>query len=115
MADVRQQGFTMIFKKVLLCVIVLSLPIAASAIVFGGSSLGYMGYPSNDCAKPIKPFKPYSFDSQWEVDSYNTEVEQYNADFEAYIGCMKEYVENANNDIKRINEKIQEAIDEVRY
>jgi hypothetical protein len=84
-------------------------------MVFGGSNLGLGGYPSNSCTKPIKPTRPYTFDSQWEIDSYNREVDRYNSNFRDYIDCIKEYLDNADNDIKRIKEKAQEAIDEANY
>lgn len=102
------------FKAAALCTIILALPLSASALVYGGSNLGYSGYPSNDCTKPIKPTKPYSFDSKWEIRSYNSQVDEYNIEYRRYVSCIKEYIDNANNDIRRIKEKIQEAIDEVR-
>ncbi|MCF7821988.1 MAG: hypothetical protein K9M17_06060 [Mariprofundaceae bacterium] len=94
---------------------ILLFPLTAHALVFGGSNLGFSGYPSHDCIKPTKPIKPYSFDSQWEVDSYNSEVDLYNSQLQQYLSCIDEYIENANNDIKRIKEKAQEAIDETSY
>ena len=91
------------------------LPLNASAIVFGGSNLGIMGYPSHGCYKPTKPYKPYSLDSQWEVDSYNAEVNRYNSNLRQYLSCIDEYIDSASNDIKRIKEKAQEAVDEASY
>lgn len=102
-------------KTIILIILSLFLPFSAYAVIFGGSNLGYSGYPSHSCTKPIKPIKPYSFDSQWEIDSYNSQVEIYNSQLQLYISCIKEYIENSNNDIKRIKEKVQEAIDEASY
>ncbi|MFQ5687830.1 MAG: hypothetical protein ACE5GV_14355, partial [Candidatus Scalindua sp.] len=102
-------------KKSLIIVLFLAMPANVFAIVIGGSNLGIFGYPSHDCTKPTKPIKPYSFSSQWEIDSYNDEVERYNSGLEQYINCIQEYVDNVNNDIKRINEKAEEAIDEASY
>jgi hypothetical protein len=96
-------------------VLVLLFPLSGYAMVFGGSNLGFRGYPSHDCIKPTRPFKPYSFNSQWELDSYNTEVDLYNSQLRQYLSCIDEYVENAKNDIKRIKEKAQQAIDEASY
>jgi len=84
----------------------------AQAFVYGGSNLSFMGYPKHNCDKPIKPIKPYYLDSQWEIDSYNEEVEYYNSQLQEYLDCIEEYVDNANNDIKRIQQKAREAIDE---
>lgn len=91
------------------------MPTNASALVFGGSNLGFMGYPSHNCIKPSEPYKPYSFNSQWEIDAYNNEVDSYNSEFKQYARCIEEYIENADNDIKRVKEKAQEAIDSYNY
>jgi len=69
-------------------------------------------YPSHSCRKPSKPYKPYSFSSNWEVDSYNSEVRTYNSDLEEYIECIEQYIEEANSDIKKIQREQQEAIDD---
>ena len=85
----------------------------ALALVFGGSNLGLFGYPSHTYSPPYsKPYKPYSFSSQWEIDQYNSEVENYNYEMRSYRDCIREYVDNAKNDIKRIKEKANEAISE---
>jgi hypothetical protein len=76
----------------------------AFAVVFGGSNLGFMGYPKHNCSKP---YKPLSFKSEYELNRYKD-------DFENYIRCINEYVENANNDIKRVTEAAEEAISEVK-
>ncbi len=89
------------------------LPSVAFAIVFGGSNLGFMGYPDHSCTTPYsKPIKPYRFNDQWEIDQYNSRVSSYNYELETYMGCIDEYVENAKNDLKRIKEKANAAIAE---
>lgn len=87
----------------------------ASAVVFGGTNLGFGGYPSNECNKPLKPTKPYSFSNDWEIDRYNSEVDYYNTQLEEYSTCLREYIDNAQTDIQRIKEKIQESINGVGY
>jgi hypothetical protein len=87
------------------------MPAITNAGVYGGSNLGFQGYPSHQCRTPYKPNKPYSFDNQWEVDLYNSKVNSYNLELESYIRCIEEYIDNANNDIKRIQERVQEAVD----
>ena len=103
---------TQVMKKLLLIIIFVLTPIRINAAVYGGSNLGYGGYPSHSCIKPVTPFKPYSFNNKWEIDLYNSQVDLYNMQFRQYLNCIKEYLENANNDIKRIQEKSQDAIDE---
>ena len=100
-------------KKIFIALIILTASSNSFGIVFGGSNLGFLGYEEHTCSAPYStPTKPYSFDSQWEIDNYNRKVEQYNNELEEFVDCIKQYVENANNDIKRIREAIDEAIDE---
>ena len=87
----------------------------AQAMVLGGSNLGMMGYDSHSCGyKPDKPYKPFSFSNQYEVDNYNNKVETYNSEIDTYITCIQEYIENADNDINRIIEARNEAIREAK-
>ncbi|MGP1051891.1 hypothetical protein ACJ8PG_23510 [Serratia sp. CY68758] len=67
-------------------------PTAGNAAVFGGSNLSFSGYPEFD---EYPPSPPYGNDKYaWE--NYKREIE--------------DYVENANNDISRIKEAKDEAI-----
>lgn len=87
---------------IILTFFLLLISTTAFSFVSGGSNLGLMGYPEHTCSKP---YKPYEFNDQYELDSYRSEVQ-------TYINCINEYVENANNDIERIREAAQSAIDE---
>ena len=101
-------------NKILAVAALLILSLAASishSLVFGGSNLSLSSYPSANCYKPSPPYKPYSFNSQWEIDSYNLEVDSYNSSMRIYTNCINTYVENAQNDIERIKEAISDAID----
>lgn len=104
-----------VMKNSVFLLLLMIIPLNAEAYIYGGSNLGYSGYPSHDCNEPVKPFKPYSFTSQWEIDSYNAQVKNYNSQLQDYIACLEEYTDNANNDIKRIQEKAREAIDDKNY
>ncbi len=88
--------------------------IDAEAIVLGGSNLAIFGYADHSCNKPSKPYKPYQFYSEFEIDNYNLSVRRYNSELDSYIDCIKEYIENSENDMRRIREKIQEAINEAQ-
>ena len=46
----------------------------AKAMVYGGSNLGLFGYPDHTC---VAPYKPYSFTSQEQLDSYKWEFEEF--------------------------------------
>jgi hypothetical protein len=87
---------------------------ATAALVAGGTNLPAAGYPSYKCAAPVaKPDKPFRND-EYSVRSYNTDVERYNRQLTEYRDCMSTYVDNANNDIKRIQEAAKKALDDFR-
>lgn len=75
-------------------------PFLAHAVVFGGSNLGFSGYPEPSISEPLPPYN----NSQASMDNYRMQVE-------SYVSGVKEYSENAGNDIKRIQEARQNAID----
>jgi hypothetical protein len=85
----------------------------AIGAVFGGSNLGFGGYPDPECVKPYKPPQPYG-SSETEVEIYNSQVRTYNSELEVYISCIREYLDNADDDIERIQEKAQDAIDKAK-
>lgn len=58
--------------------------------------------PSHYCSKPYKPFE---FNSQWEVDNFFSEVESYK-------NCIEEFVEEQQNAIRKHQTASEEAIDE---
>lgn len=89
-------------------------PCIASAYVYGGTNLDFRGYPESNCMKPMRPVKPYAFNSQWEVDSYNGQVRNFNMQYDMYVDCVKTYLDNASKDIDRIKEKMKSAIDDAR-
>ncbi len=91
-----------------------ALACAATAVLQGGTNLPATGYPSYKCAAPVaKPDKPFRND-EYSVRSYNTDVERYNRQLTEYRDCMSTYVDNANNDIKRIQEAAKKALDDFR-
>lgn len=87
---------------------------SAGAFVVGGTNFGFGGYPDHRCHQPYasKPYRPFRFESQYEVDAYNRRVEEYNAQVDEYFDCIETYVDNAKNDIRRIREKANDAITE---
>ena len=101
-------------RRIVALLLLVSVSSSVFAIVFGGSNLVISVYPDHSCIKPSKPFKPYNFQSRWEIDSYNSQVDLYNIERQLYVDCIKVYLENASNDIKRIEEKMDEAIEEAK-
>ncbi len=65
--------------------------------------------PSHSCSKP---YKPYTFDTQWELDAFLEEVEQYK-------NCIEDFVEEQNEAAENHTDAAEEAIsdwnDFVRY
>ncbi len=70
------------------------------AMVYGDSNLDMMGYPEFD---EFPPSEPYSRD-RYSFDQYRDEVEEY-------VRKAQDYVEAGNNDIQRIKEAQEEAIE----
>jgi len=58
--------------------------------------------PSHYCSKPYKPFE---FTSQWEVDSFLSDVESYKS-------CIEDFVEEQQDAIRKHQSAADEAIDE---
>lgn len=83
-----------LIKRILIILIISILwcSSVAFAYVYGGSNLGFSGYPAFSSYLSYRPSK--------------YEMEQY-------IANAKEYVENCNYDIQRIQEAQAAAIDEV--
>ncbi|HHP1302596.1 TPA: hypothetical protein ACR599_005402 [Klebsiella variicola] len=74
------------------------LPFTASAAVFGGSNLGFTGYPDFSESEPLPPYD----NSDLSKNSYRIQVE-------SYVRSAQEYLDNANSDIKRIQESKNET------
>jgi len=102
------------FSLIKLAFVLVFVFVSSGAIVIaiGGSDLDISEYPSHTCSPPSKPTEHDSFNEQWEVDQYNSEVENYNLQIRLYRDCIREYVDNAKNDVKKVEEKITEAINE---
>lgn len=79
--------------------VLLFVPLASSAIVMGGSNLGFGGYPE---FTEIAPTPPYS-DDQYAWENYRRQVDDYTEK-------AKQYLEDSNSDMERIKEAQQDAI-----
>ncbi len=89
--------------KLRMAIALLAVTGTAGASVYGGSNLGFSGYPDPTCRKPYPPYSDSAMDR-----------ENYRSDMDRYIRCVKEYLENANNDIDRIRQAQEEAIAEAK-
>ena len=58
--------------------------------------------PSPYCSKPYKPFE---FTSQWELDNFNAEVQRYR-------NCIEEFVEEQERAIRNHQQAADDAIEE---
>ena len=100
------------------------LPSVVIGAETGGLNSVFSEYPSHTCSLP--PLKPdelslFSGDQNKEQEvvnynselaDYNSKVDDYNSQTLLYRKCIKEYISNANADMKKINEKLNEAIKE---
>jgi hypothetical protein len=78
----------------------------------GGTNLPTPGYPEHKCAAPMnQPDRPFRND-EYSTRSYTSEVERYNRQVKEFRDCMADYVDKANNDIRRIQEAAQRALDD---
>lgn len=58
--------------------------------------------PMQSCNKPIKPFQ---FNSQYELDSFNMDVEEYKR-------CISDFIDEQNRAAQKYMTAVEEAIDE---
>lgn len=58
--------------------------------------------PSHSCSKP---YKPYQFNNQYEVDSFNDDVNSYKQ-------CINDFVEEQNSAVRNHAEAAEQAIDD---
>ncbi|BDG86582.1 hypothetical protein [Citrobacter koseri] len=78
---------------------ILTYSTVVNATVFGGSNLGFSGYPEFSDSEPTPPYNR---------DEYS--MGAYKRDVEMFIQNAKDYTENADNDVKRIREAQEDAI-----
>lgn len=74
------------------CLLVLSISLASADIFI----------PSHSCSKP---YNPYSFTSQGELDSFRDDVRRYKS-------CLEEFVEEQEGAIRKHREAANRAIEE---
>lgn len=70
--------------------------------LFVSSAWADMFTPSHSCSKP---YKPYQFDSDWELRQFQDDVEDYKR-------CISDFVEEQEDAVRKHQEAAQEAIDE---
>ncbi len=71
-------------------------------------------YPGPPCTKPDKNSLPKSpgVGDQAAMTSYNLRVRAFNEKAQAFNACMKVYTDNANADVRRIQEVVRAAVAE---
>lgn len=58
--------------------------------------------PSHSCSKP---YKPYKFNSEWDIRQFQDDVEDYKQ-------CISDFVEEQEDAVRKHQNAAQEAIDE---
>lgn len=79
-----------------------SLLFGTFIIIITLSSVADIITPSSYCSKP---YKPYQFNSQSEIDNFNYDVEVYKQ-------CISDFVEEQNQAAERHQQAASNAIDE---
>ena len=87
--------------KMIILISISSIAFTSNAYVYGGSNFNYSGYQN---FSDFPPSAPYG-NEQYMWNNYKFEVENY-------AGKVTEYVENGDNDMKRIKEAQQKAIND---
>ena len=108
-----------------LLVVALVLP-AASALAAdsGGSNIALTEYPGPKCVRPHLDKSGSGSNAQLMgagavganvgMLGSDAKIKQYNALMDVYNSCLRAYVENGNADMKRIQDRVQAAIDEAK-
>ena len=112
-------------KQIIIMLLIMLIFVSSRVIAIeaDGSSSVISEYPTHTCLPPPKPTDPGAFkgnqDIEQDVEQYNSEiadynskVEDYNFRMQSYRDCIKAYISGAKDDIKKIKEKISEAINE---
>jgi hypothetical protein len=99
MAGVRMSNF--VGRSLLAVLLLLVGSMKADAIVLGESNLPLLGYPEARCYELRVPYSD---------DDYAWESFRHDAD--EYVDCINQYIEAGNNDIRRIREAQQDALNE---
>ena len=69
------------------------------------------GYPGPACGeRPEVPERPEQFETEEAIAEFNAKVDAYHASMERLVECVRVYVANANDDMKQIRKRAQEAI-----
>ncbi|MGE4340444.1 MAG: hypothetical protein AB7E55_31520 [Pigmentiphaga sp.] len=76
--------------------------LAALLIVHATPAMSDPWQPSHSCRKPYKPF---AFNSQWELDNFNDDVRRYRR-------CITDFVEEQETAIENHTNAIGDAIED---
>lgn len=68
--------------------------------------------PNHNCYKPSKPFKPYSFNSQWELDNYKNQINIFKTEVQTYQSCINRFISQQEDEIQNHQNAINNSIDE---
>ncbi|MBA6287305.1 hypothetical protein [Colwellia sp. MB3u-4] len=79
-----------------------SILISLFILIFSLPVLADMFTPSPLCSKP---YKPYEFTEQYQVDSFNNDVQRYKR-------CIQDFVDEQNNAVRKHEQAADNAIDE---
>ncbi|AWB57588.1 hypothetical protein [Colwellia sp. Arc7-D] len=79
-----------------------SILISLLILICASPVLADMFTPSPSCSKP---YKPYEFTEQYQVDSFNNDVQRYKR-------CIQDFVDEQNDAVRKHQQAADDAIDE---
>lgn len=79
-----------------------SILISLLILICSSTVLADMFTPSPSCSKP---YKPYEFTEQYQVDSFNNDVQRYKR-------CILDFVDEQNDAVRKHQQAADDAIDE---
>lgn len=86
------------------CIFKSSISLFLALILSLTSRMVYADFfePNHSCSKP---YKPYQFNSQYEIDRFNEEVQRYKQ-------CISDFVEKQNDAIRNHSNAADDAIND---
>lgn len=79
-----------------------TVALSATVLAIAVPAMADMLTPSHSCSKP---YKPYQFNYQWELDNFNDEVQRYKR-------CISDFVDEQNEAAEQHQQAASDAIDE---
>lgn len=102
-------GFRSLWAGAAVAAALLNAPSIGAAETASNLAAGW-SYPDAPCSKPTPPMSLTQVEGSVPLGQYQLLVETYNKRSTAYSQCVNRYLDNANEDIRRIQQKMEDAV-----